>query len=88
MKWLMAGAFGLLQFVLAKKGKSGIVRYGLMGVLAAGWLVCAFLYFGFTEGVSQSVIAENRTFALFLAEMLAYGMVGCAAGHMVGKLRQ
>ena len=88
MKWFIAGAFGLLQFVLSRKSKSGILRYGLMCALAAGLLVCAIIYFGFTEGASQSVIVENRTFALFMAEMLISGVGGCAIGHMLGKPRK
>jgi len=84
MRLLVMIAFALAQWLLSAKQRK--LRWIPVFMLFIGFAVCAWIYFAGTGSGSASVIAENRYFALFLAEYFTVGLAGCVAGHLIATI--
>lgn len=78
--------FALIQGVLSVKKRK--LQWVPAGILVTGLAVCAVIYWAETGSASPSVVTENRYFAVFMAENLIIGVIGCALGHWLARWRQ
>ena len=84
----IAVCFFALQTVLSHRAKNSVIKSIPTGLLTIGLLLCLIMYMSVEELPSASVIAENQTFAKFLAVHMVVGLIGCMAGAVFTKIRQ
>ncbi len=88
--WVFAGltaGFFVLQVILLSKGKKAVVKSIPSVLLIAGLLFCLITYMGVLGPSSTSVMAENQSFAKFLAAHMIAGLAGCALGAIFTKMK-
>lgn len=78
--------FCIIQFWILRKLKKAWIRWIPIGITFISLLFCFILYLNVFGPNSQSVIAENQYFALFLAIPFSAAFIGCLLGGIICKL--
>jgi len=90
MDFLYFGGIGIIfcvvQFLILSKVKKYWIRWIPIGITFISLLFCFILYLNVFGPNSQSVIAENQYFALFLAIPFSAAFIGCLLGGIICKL--
>ena len=78
--------FCIIQFCILRKLKRVWIKWIPIGTTVISLLFCFILYLNVFGTNSQSVIAENQYFALFLAIPFSAAFIGCLLGIIICKL--
>ena len=78
--------FCIIQFCILRKLKRVWIKWIPIGTTVISLLFCFILYLNVFGTNSQSVIAENQYFALFLAIPFSAAFIGCLLDIIICKL--
>lgn len=78
--------FCIIQFRILSKIKKTWIKAIPIGITVISLLWCFVLYLNLFWTNSESVIAENQYFALFLTIPFSTAFIGCLIGGIIYKL--
>ena len=82
--FIIAAVIGFaVQIAINKTAKNQLIKFIPMGIIMIGMIICLIIYMGIFGSVTESALAENRAFAMFLMINLAGGLIGTVIGIAV-----
>ena len=84
--FIIAAVVGFaVQIAINKITKNQLIKFIPMGVIMIGMIICLIIYMGVFGANTESAIAENRAFAMFLSIPFSGALAGCLPGLLLSN---